>query len=87
MEFNDWIASRYHLRILLQCKYSAKIIHNLERHKETAHEGIIHKCEECGKKFTQMGTLGAHKRVAHEGLLFSCELFTQRKEKRRAFGA
>ena len=71
-----------------QCNFSTTtFLHGLKRHKETAHEGIIHKCEECGKKFTQMGTLGAHKRVAHEGLLFSCELFTQRKEKRRAFGA
>ena len=48
-------------------------MHGLERHKETAHEGIIHRCEECGKTFTQTGTLGAHKRVAHEGLLFSCD--------------
>ena len=54
----------------------------LKRHKETAHEGIIHKCEQCGKKFTQSGTLGAHKRVAHEGLLFSCD-YCSHKAKRK----
>ena len=41
-----------------------------------------YKCEECGKKFTQAGTLAAHKRVAHEGLLFSCDYCSHKARNR-----
>ena len=61
-----------------QCNRSFKLKPGLERH-----EGIIQKCVDCGKTFTQAGSMDVHKRVYHEGLLFGCD-YCSHKARRKS---
>ena len=44
------------------CNIFFRNMGGLKRHRETQHNGIVHECEDCGKKFTASSYLSTHKR-------------------------
>ena len=47
---------------------------NLERHIQSAHEGIKFPCNDCGYKATTRADLFRHIQSVHEGIKFPCDL-------------
>ena len=56
-----------------KCDYSS-CRKNMSRHMMVTHEMKRHKCDTCGKLFTQRRTLKQHKLNKHEGVFWDCNI-------------
>ena len=47
---------------------------HIRKHKESVHEGVRYKCDQCEYTASQKGHLRTHKSVIHLGVIFNCGL-------------
>ena len=47
------------------CRKSYTQAGSLDKHKKSFHEGVVHECPECGKRFNRKGTMTMHYKTVH----------------------
>ena len=55
------------------CQTTYNKLCNLNRHKQSVHQGVRYTCEQCGHEYTQQCQLNLHIQSKHEGIKFSCD--------------
>ena len=55
------------------CQTTYDKLFNLNRHKQSVHQGVRYTCEQCGREYTQQCQLNLHIQSKHEGIKFSCD--------------
>ena len=63
-------------QITLLCKllvtHITRIFDTFIVHIQSAHEGVKYACDQCGKQFTEDGSLTKHNQSVHEGVMYIC---------------